>query len=262
MKAKTNKITKRLYNGEIVIDFYPDSHQYRKEGKRLTGVTTPLGLLSPTDILIKWAINQAVGMMWSAVVAGVPITEEVLMEAKAAPDKAKNEAAGVGSLVHAWAEEYANGSNPAIPQDEKVANGVLGFLRWVNDNGIKFVANERVVYSKKYDYVGTMDVIFTLECENHEILHAGDFKTSSGIYSSALMQVVAYREAYLEENPEAKFGDSYIMRFAKEDKNGTLGGDFELVQIPTVDHEEIYEGFLACLKAYRINNKLNKLLKK
>lgn len=262
MKAKTNKITKRLYNGEVVIDFYPDSHQYRKEGKRLTGVTTPLGLLSPTDVLMKWAVNEAIEVLYPFALSGTPITPEDLAIAKNAHTEAKNKAGSIGDLVHAWAEEYAHGLNPAIPEDEKVANGVLGFLRWVNDNGIKFVANERVVYSRKYDYVGTMDVIFTLESENHEILHAGDFKTSSGIYSSAVMQVVAYREAYLEENPNAKFGDSYIMRFAKEDKNGTLGGDFELVRIPTVDHEEIYEGFLACLKAYRVNNNLNKLLKK
>lgn len=258
--TKTEVQTKSLYNGEVIISYYPASHQYRLDGKRLTGVTTPLGLLSPTDVLMKWAVNQTIEALYPLALLGATLTAEDLEIAKNAHKHSKYQAISVGLQVHEWAEAYASGRNPELPEDEKVANGVLAFLKWVNEAEVRFIENEKIVYSRAHDYVGTMDVIFTLGAENHEILHAGDFKTSSGIYSSAVMQVVAYRQAYLEEFPDKKFGDSYILRFAKEDKNNVQGGDFELHAVPDKDHTEFFEGFLACLKTYKMNNKLNKLL--
>jgi hypothetical protein len=142
-----------------------------------------------------------------------------------------------------------------MPEDDRVTNGVMGFLDWVDQYKVKFLDSEKLVYSKKYQYVGLMDCKFTMGSEDHEIIHAGDFKTSSGIYNEMRYQVSAYQQADTEESG-CVYGDKWIIRFAKDDKydkkTGELieaAGSFEAKPFPLVEHEKDFAAFAGLLAA-------------
>lgn len=245
--------TTKHYNGEVVIKFYPDSHRYQLEGRKdyLIGVTTATGMLDKSRALMIWASKLTKDFLIEALEKGEDINQELIEMATNLHNVKRDEAATSGALVHAWAEAYIKGQNPEVPENENVRNGVLAFLKWVNENGAKFVASEKRVYSKKYEYVGTMDCIFTLEKEGHKIIHAGDFKTSSGIYTEMAMQVAAYQQAETEEHGTI-YGDKYILKF---DKNT---GEFESKRFGVEEHEDHFQGFLACLKLKQISKEWDK----
>ena len=242
------------YNGEVTIKFYPDSHRYQLEGKKdyLIGVTTATGMLDKSRALLIWSSKLTKKFLLERLKDGAEsIDEAVIEDAVNQHNIKREEAATSGTLVHAWAEAYIKGQNPGVPEDENVRNGVLAFLKWVNENGVQFVASEKRVYSRKHEYVGTMDCIFTMAIEDHQILHPGDFKTSSGFYVEQPFQVAGYQEAHTEEFG-TKFGDKYIIKFNKET------GEFELKRFGVEEHEDHFQGFLACLKLKQISKEWDK----
>lgn len=230
------------YNGEIQIKFFPASHRYQLVGEKtyLIGVTTATGMMDKSGPLLIWASRLTRDYLNDVLMNGEPITAGKIEEAVNLHKVKKEQAATTGTLVHAWVEDYIAGENPPIPEDEQVSNGVLAFLKWVRENDVKFLASEQKVYSKKYKYVGTMDCIFTMHGKN-DVIHPGDFKTSSGVYGEMLMQVSAYQNAHTEEFG-TKFDDMYILRFDKET------GEFEAKCYPKEEHALRFDGFLACLK--------------
>lgn len=239
-------ITTKHYKGSVEIKFYPNSHRYQRVGEKdyLIGVTTATGMMDKSRPLIIWATRLCQSYLKELLDSGKAIDE---LDIKAAIEQhtVKKEAAATsGTLVHEWAENYIKGLKPEMPEDPQVMNGVMAFLRWVNENDIRFIASEKKVYSKKYDYVGTMDCSFTMGKEDHKIIHPGDFKTSSGIYLEMAMQVSAYQEAEAEEHG-TKYGDKCIIRF---DKNT---GDFEAKWFAREEHKAHFQGFLACLELKR-----------
>lgn len=248
----TNKIIQKLYNGDVELVFYPDSHQYKMDGKNKMSVTSVLDVVDKSRALVKWAVDLTKSYLLEIIDSGSGIKVRDVIEACAQHIVKKEQAATIGTMVHNWCERYAAGLNPPMPDDEKVLNGVLAFLKWANDNQVKFVNTEKLVYSRKYDYVGTLDVIFTMGKEDHKIIHIGDYKTASGIYSTALYQTAAYVAAQMEEYPDLNYGTSWILRFAKEDKykDGKLieeAGTFEVKEISSEEHQKNLDAFVGCI---------------
>lgn len=243
----TETIKQSLYKGKVEIVFYPNSHQYKKGGKNICSVTSALGMVDKSQALIKWAVGLAENYLLDYLETGNRIDRKTIDLACQQHSIRKQEAADIGTLIHDWAEQYALGKNPDMPSDEKVLNGVLAFLKWVDENEIKFLETERIIYSVEHNYVGIMDLVFTSGKENHEIVHVGDYKSSNGIYNTMLYQVAAYQAAYAEEFPEKKLGNAFILRFAKEDKNDQKAGDFEVREIKAEDHPKNFAAFLASL---------------
>lgn len=235
--------TSEHYNGSIKIKFYPNSHKYKLEGEKsyLIGVTTATGMLDKSRPLLIWSSRLTEAHLVDALKAGEPITEALINEAVNLHSAKKEQAAIKGSMVHDWAEQYIKGMNPEIPEDEEVRNGVLAFLRWAKEEEVEFISSEQKVYSKKHEYVGTMDVKFKCKRTDHKVIHAGDFKTSSGIRLSMAFQVSAYQEADTEEHG-TEFGDKCIIRFDKET------GEFEAKWFDASEHKDHFRGFLACLE--------------
>lgn len=242
-----------LYEDKVKIKFYEDSHRYKLEGEKdyLIGVTTATGVLDKSRPLLIWATRLAKDYLLEVLQSKVIEPEDIETAVNQHSVK-KEEAATIGSAVHQWAEDYIKGVNPPVPDDENIRNGVLAFLRWVKANDVKFVESEKIIYSKKHGYVGTMDTIFTMGSEDHKIMHAGDFKTASGIYAEMSLQLAAYQEAYTEEHG-AEFGDKYILRFDK------LTGEFESKQFEASEQPKHFEGFLACLKLKQFTKEWDKI---
>lgn len=169
---------------------------------------------------------------------GKPLTEEIVLRATSLHRKAKKEAADLGTQIHEWANLHIEGKKPEIPEDEKVKNGVLAFLRWIDENKIKFLKSEEIIYSKKHNYAGILDA----EAKINGELAIIDFKSSNGIYNEMRYQVAAYRGAK-EEMTGKKYDVSWIIQFGKDT------GEFKALRID--DHKKDFKTFLAALAIKR-----------
>lgn len=215
-----------LYSGEILIDFTEGNHSYKLNGERLTSCTAITGMLDKSGPLKYWAVGLTADFILEALRAGTKITEALVEEARSLHTKRLKEAADTGSLVHAFAEQFilseiAGADQPALPEDEKVLNGALAFLRWKNEHNVQFVSSERCVYSKKYNYCGFMDC----EARVDGKLRVIDFKTGKpkkdgGVYSEHRYQTAGYRLA-AEEEGTVYDADRIIASFDKETGNFT-----------------------------------------
>lgn len=245
-----------FYKGKITIDFYEAKHQYivRETGERPISVTAVTGIIDKSRPLIIWATRLAGNHILEKLKNGIVITEAIIQEAINQHQVVKKEAASIGSQVHDWAEQYIgakakNRKELEMPKDEKVLNGVIAFLKWVEEHKIKFLDSEKLVYSKKHGYVGIMDCKFTMGDEKHKIIHCGDFKTSKAIYNEYRYQVAAYQEADTEESKEI-YGTKWLMRFDKET------GEFEAHEFG--EHKKDFEAFLGALAVKRREKELSK----
>ena len=142
-------------------------------------------------------------------------------------------------MVHEWAENFVKGNKPEVPTDEKVLNGVSAFLDWAKKNEVRFVSSERVVYSKKHNFIGMMDA----EAEIDGKLCVVDFKTSSGLYPEHSVQTAAYQLAAEEEGSQYS-GERWVARFDKET------GEFEAKQCHNYENDN--EVFLSLLKVKKL----------
>ena len=195
-------------------------------------VTGILGCLNK-PALVFWAANVVADYLKGRLDAGETITAEMIEEARKEHTRKKQEAASIGTQVHEWAEQYAK-APIELPTDEKVLNGVIGFLKWVKQHKVRFLASEQIVYSRKYNYVGIMDAEAVVDGKRRLI----DFKTSNRLYDEYYLQVAAYRQA-VEEEVGAYEENALIVRFDKET------GAFETRDCP--NHKEDLQGFLNTL---------------
>lgn len=236
----TPEKTIQLYNNNITIEHFPNGRQrYLVNGKSCISVTQVTGLLNKPALTF-WAANMGRDFLLDHLRQGSEITEELIIEAAKQHTLKKAQEATSGTLVHEWAEMYIKGLNPTMPDDNRVINGVVAFLDWVKEYKVKFISSEQIVYSRLYDYVGLMDCKFTMGSEKHKIIHAGDFKTSSGIYNEMRYQVSAYQAAD-EEESGCEYGDKWIIRFDKND------GTFEAKSFAREEHEKDLSAFLGLL---------------
>lgn len=111
-----------------------------------------------------------------------------------------NKAGEVGSQVHKLIEWtlraklcQKQGPSPAITDKAMWAFSV--FERWAKDVDLKPLLIEQTVYSKKYQYAGTLDLLAEVEGK----LTIVDFKTGKAVYPEAHIQVGgAYMHALRE----------------------------------------------------------------
>jgi hypothetical protein len=211
-------ITQELYKGEIQIKFFEASHQYWKDGKRLSGVTAYTGQIDKSRALIKWAENLSRDYLKDFL--GKKLTEKMINEAVTQHQVKKEEAGDIGKLVHNWNELYikykiSNGEKPVYPDSEEAMKGIIAFLDWESQNNVQWLKSEQIVYSKKYNYVGTADAIAVI----NGVKYLVDFKTGKAVYPEAHLQVTGYINAHQEEYHELLRGK--ILHFDK------FTGDFE-----------------------------------
>lgn len=244
-----NPIVSELYGGQIKVQFNPLKHQYLVNGQVTISVTSALQMLNK-PALVFWSANLMRDYLLDHVRKGMKITESLILEGSKQHTIKKEREATSGTLVHQFAEQYIKGLNPDMPEDDRAAFGATAFLKWVTEHEIKFLASEKIVYSRQFDYVGIMDCTFTMGSEDHKIVHAGDFKTSSGIYNEMRYQVSAYQYADTEESGR-EYGDKWIIRF---DKNT---GEFEAKNFSSEDHPKDFVAFLGLLQVKRRERELS-----
>jgi len=190
-----------VYGGEVLIKFVDSNHSYWiKEldhetgtfgkAKRSRGVTTNLGIIDKPALKF-WAVGLCIKHLQSVIDGDRTIDHHDLEEAKGKHKEMLKGATTLGSRIHEWCEAHIKGEKPEMPRDENVLVGVTAFLEWVEKEDWHFVASEVVVYSRKHGYCGQMDWIAYRGKKWWE-LYAGDFKTSTGLYSNVMIQTAPY----------------------------------------------------------------------
>lgn len=234
-------IKTKLYNGEVELTLETFKHTYTYNGKKVTSVTQALGIINK-PALISWAANTAIEYVSIQIEPGKSYDEIQLAAIWEAGKKAhwqkKTDAGNLGSFVHKWVEQYIKGENPATPVNPELQESVNKFLTWVKKHSVEFLLSEQQIYSKKYNYTGTLDFI----CKIDGKMYIGDLKTSNGIYPEMLIQTAAYRYARVEEFPQEEYVGQLILRIGKD-------GTFEFAVMRDEGwYSKMFVAFLSALK--------------
>ena len=257
----SDQIIQKLYGGKVEVKFYSDGHAYWVNGKRTTGVTTYLGIIDKSRALIPWAVGLYKDYLTAALANG-GVTIENIEEGARQHTIRKEEAASIGSDVHDWIEKYIKGEKPEMPERKEAQIGVNAFLDWVKANKVKFISSERVIYSRKHDFVGRMDI----EAKVNGELCLIDIKTSNGLYNTYNIQTAAYVKAD-EEESKRKYEGRWLLRLAKETEaefikrmsdKGKSDVPYQVFEAKFLDNEKgnmkrDFDAFLACIELYRWN---------
>lgn len=211
MPDKTPAVEKKLYGGKVSIKFFPDSHIYYVDGKRVGSVTGCIGIIDKSRALVPWAVELTGDYFRDRI--GAKITEEMVDLAIVEHEARKTAAANIGTTAHAWMEAFVKGEDPDMPHDKNVLQAVNGFLSWVDEHGVKFIEAEKLLYSRKHKYVGLMDATATMSGSRKKFVI--DYKVSNGLYPGVAYQTAAYMMAD-EEESGIEYEGRWAIRLSKE----------------------------------------------
>lgn len=238
--------------------FEPNTHTYKLDGERLTGVTTIIGVLDK-PALVSWSANCAVDYILENQDPDTKGSDKVLIpkfqveEARTAWAKKRDKAGDVGTQCHAWVELYAKSkikNTKYAPQyeSEQVEKMVDKFIEWSEQNKVKFLLSEQTLYSEQHFYAGTVDLLIEIDGKKY----IADLKTAKDIYQTNFIQMGGYHIA-LEELGKVKDLEGYIViNIPKDlDKDGNAKIKTETVTL----WAEYRNAFMHCLALYRFLNK-------
>lgn len=205
------------------------------------GVTGYLGVINK-PALIPWARNEALACVERALLLRLEneygielngeIIREIIAEAKKRPDKIKDDAADLGTLVHKYIDQIIQGEMPPDLTPE-MEPAVAAFIEWWQKSKIELVRGDTKVASIIHKYGGSLDALGRLDGE-YVIL---DWKTGNGIYNEYALQVAAYANA-LWESYGIVCKRGFIIRFSKK-----LPITFDVAEITSL--EKSFQIFLA-----------------
>jgi hypothetical protein len=243
-----------------MIQFNEKSHRYFYEKNltlhTLTGdkrkkvkvyvpsVTTILNVINK-PALIPWAVRTTVDYIGThldelknSLTAGQ--ANDIFNEAKQASKAVSQEAMDIGTQVHEAIECFFKGeAYDLTTMPDPARKAYSSFLDWVNGARFKCEATEVRLYNEQDNYAGTCDAVGTIDGDVVLI----DFKTGSGIYPEATLQVSAYARAYSLKNVDI-IQRAYIVRFGKD------SAQFEVKEIDREGLREEYSAFMCALGLY------------
>lgn len=239
-------------------EFIESSHTYKLNGKRMTGITTIIGVLGKPQ-LIGWAAKMAVEYIATEMAA---LTEKgdivlgiannwarILKEAVNAHTRKKEEAGEHGTDTHALVEAWIKNrmDNRMSPTD---FTPIQKFIDWALENVETFLFSERIMHDPKLFIAGTADFAYIGKDGRK---YMADFKTSSGIYGlDYFLQVSAYR-LLAEIEGDSLYDGMCIVRLGRK-------GDFEVQLL--YEYETYRDAFLSCLALYRAQAALQEFIVK
>jgi len=251
--------TSHLYNGEVVITFDPNKSRNRytvtDKGEKVKppSVTTITDQKDKSAPLMRWAVNCAISICRERVlpdqIHGPQFLEDVWKEATEKYKDVKKKAADVGTLAHRSLENYFK-----LPPEEfappladtPVRARFDEAVKWFNSHEIKSVCTESRVYSRKHNYIGTLDNLSYVD----GILSLVDYKAAKSVYSTYVFQTAAYLKAKEEETGQ-RAEQIFILQIG-EDR--TIPYHYNREQIDIA-----FDGFTGLLQMYNADKKLGKI---
>lgn len=215
-------------------------HDYYYNGKKMTGCTTILGVLSK-PALIPWAAKMACEYVKDnseRIEDDWRVTAETLKLAQTAHARTRDKRAEEGTDLHAKIEEYINlciTNNKGIPMN--ATDEVKGFSEWAKNEHITFLSSEQKFFSASLFVAGTADFVF----EKGGLWYIGDIKNKKKIYSREPFAQCAGYSIMAEEMGFHSFNGYCVIRVW----NG------EVEPLWSYDTEGGKQAFLSCVNLYR-----------
>ena len=191
----------KLYDGQETLFFDPVLHQYFWNEEQLPSATTICKLLTPANVIGAWSAKICSEEFKNLIRAGVTYDEielvKIAEQIKKAPNQTMGDAGLVGSQVHNLIEDYIHkGIAPEIINPE-IKKSFGKFKEWYDkQEGLEIVFTERKVLSRIHKFTGTLDALFKNKSGQYIIY---DWKSSSGIRDSMLVQIYLYKICIKEE---------------------------------------------------------------
>lgn len=249
------KETFSLYSGEVQLVFSPSSHRYKvsdrgSKPEHCPSNTTVLNVLAK-PALIEWGIRIACDYVHDnleKLVSGdsfsVQDVYRIIEQARTAHDRAREEAADIGTSAHDWLRDYWRAiirktDLPDRPTDIKPKRCVENALDFFSMHKMEPVAIEAPLYSREHKICGRCDWIGYIDDE----FATQDYKSTKSIYPEVALQMSGYAMMYEEEHKKLP-NTCWALRLDKE------GGDFEARRYPPEIYPLNKDSFLACFKIY------------
>ena len=157
-----------------MLTFNEDLHAYYWDGKEVPGTTRILGdYLQVTIGGFRWHINRHTG--------------------QAIPSEVMEEAAAKGHDIHLACQFINQGGLDWDALDPLYQKPAKEYERWLSLYNPKIIGCEVMVYSVRYGFAGTIDIV----CIINGVLWIIDIKT--GASCSVGPQTAAYLQAYCEQ---------------------------------------------------------------
>jgi len=211
----------KLYNDKITIKFDEEAHKYYVNGNEYFSATTLIGQGCVKPGLERWKritpmieykkkLNKVLDD--NEQLDRVKL-ERLYKESMEHTDNVSDDASLVGSVVHGLVEDFIKGKEIPNQSDPAVVNCWNLFLDWWNQQNYKVVDIEKKLFSKKYGYVGTLDLVVKNDKGEFVLI---DLKTSNQIVFGYVLQANAYKQAY-EEETGRKISSCFCLRVGKKD---------------------------------------------
>ena len=184
----------RVYRGK------PTHHYEDLDRARVPGVTNLIGDGFPKPALINWAGNATADYAvnnWDSLSEKGPADR--VKELRGARFADRDKAARRGTEIHKLGEQLVRGEEVTVP--DELAGHVEAYVRWLDTFAPDPVLIEAVVYSERFRYAGTLDLVADLpcllpDCPNDRDRWLLDLKSNrSGVYGETALQLAAYRYA-------------------------------------------------------------------
>jgi hypothetical protein len=229
----------------IVTEWKNGRHVYTLAGERVPGVTTCTGVLAK-PALYGWYAEQAAS--WAANNPDQLTAlghQDFIAMAKAAPNRVRDAAGGVGRDLHAHAEKLAStGEAPDVPDSDLAM--VVQAADFLDAMGAQTVVAERAVYHDTFRYAGRLDLI----AEIRGSIWLLDFKTgASGVWPEMALQQSAYRFATHMQGATPDADDEEMPPISHVGIVWIRPDGWQLV--PVKADRDTWQAFLATIPLYR-----------
>ena len=198
-------ISDATFAGTLPAIIRTDDHRYIVNGVEFPGATSVLDVLAK-PALVTWAANQTADAaldLWDS-----PEAVRIVVEAtgrdgikKALTNRhnwKRDEAAQLGSAVHAWADDMLN-NRPLPPLSDLATQYAKRYAEWWQGSGWRIRLTEAIIHAPSDPGVhegwgGTFDLL-AYDRDGKTVL--ADIKTGSGVFREVILQLTAYKMALL-----------------------------------------------------------------
>ena len=251
------------------LDLKREHQIYRtKNGQRVPGVTTILGVLSKPQLLRWYAAMEREGILdvvkqHELEYGDCPDGPEILAASPKPNEKGepvyfaevrRDKAASLGTITHARIEAWLRGE--ALEADDLPAdlyaqsvNGFDRFRRWWDGHGLKFVASEFQMVSEAMQVGGTMDVLASSAEHGTVVVDIKSSKSSQWWpYKEVKSQAQTYGRIWSEIHVETVH-EVWVYRCGTTPDD--RGQEYRLTEKDRAAGDRLFDGALTCYLAAR-----------
>ena len=199
-----------FYNKEIELRYDVEAHQYfRLENNEFIPVPSVTGIIHIIDkssALINWAVK----IMEEKLLDTIPLTENkrvdlsfeeivrLISDAKSAHTEILETAGSIGHEVHNLIEQHIKmklGLPFEFPPslNQKVSSCYNAALNWMEAHNVRWRNTERKIYSKTYQFAGTLDGICLADSCNDRLCCKTEFKDRLSLVDWKTVKLFIFR---------------------------------------------------------------------